>query len=265
MSLRNLAIATGCVLLFSSPIVSNWLTSWSAPEWDKPMNRQRPLSKIAHQVAVEDTLRVRLLQVVNSRGTVVIEIGADGFDDGAISVGGSNGRLGVAIDIDGAGSGRMVIRNPSSSAAGGLAIDADEGPTLSLIRDSQTVAGFNAVDGMIVLHRPSPSTSIGAITGFNTDGEPVVAIDDGRNSATLHDNEMQIRVSSAGRRQSVVRAFANEAQEGRVETYDEDGSTIWSSSWGGGSDSGLLGDLNGDNTVDFTDFLIFARQFGRTN
>ena len=54
-----------------------------------------------------------------------------------------------------------------------------------------------------------------------------------------------------------------------AENLTKDGDLRWSSemTYGGGgpSQSGLLGDFDGDGDVDFTDFLTFASNFGKTS
>ena len=52
---------------------------------------------------------------------------------------------------------------------------------------------------------------------------------------------------------------------GIAQTYSRDGSVRWSSEMSSGGQTGLLGDFDGDGDVDFTDFLVFAQNFGKTS
>ena len=53
-----------------------------------------------------------------------------------------------------------------------------------------------------------------------------------------------------------------------METREDSGLLRWSSEMepggSGGTSSGLIGDFDGDGDVDFTDFLTFAGNFGKT-
>ena len=51
-------------------------------------------------------------------------------------------------------------------------------------------------------------------------------------------------------------AQVDESGNGVVRTFDAQGEPTWAS-------VGLLGDLNVDGRVDFADFVIFAKEFGK--
>ena len=93
----------------------------------------------------------------------------------------------------------------------------------------------------------------------------------GTGSATLGIDTMNVgrmTISNEGGT-DVVEAFAKDGS-GQIEVKTSSGINIWASddipsvSVMTGDSTGLLGDLDNDGDVDFTDFLVFAQNFGRS-
>ena len=94
---------------------------------------------------------------------------------------------------------------------------------------------------------------------FNADGKAVYYA----GSSTVSTGLMAT-YNPAGER--VVFAGTTASGKGILQVSDEQGRETWSSDKPGGTSSTLptkVGDLDGDNDVDFNDFLLFATNFGK--
>ena len=238
----------------SPELISEWTVS-NQPEGEA-------LSKRA--LAAGDTMTVGLLRIVNQEGKVVGEFGYGAEGNGGLTVNNKNEKLTVLITGDNAG-GSLFAFDASRRAVVSMGADDDTPGNGFLITQgaSGSFAGFFASEAgdaaMNVYNRDgSPVAAVGA----NADGhggllilsdseQPIAAIDAGAN------DKGSLRIS--GRK---FEAFVDENGNGVAQTRSEADSIRWSSET---PSDGLLGDLDGNGEVDFADFVIFARNFGKTS
>lgn len=235
-----------------------------------PETEEGRLSKTAH--AAGDVLQVSELQIVNEKGTLVGVIGYDSAGDGVMVVLNSSGKAVSGLGVDGSGHGTLSILNASERVI--AAMGADESREANGWVDVRSASGSAAgffVDevgdaAMTVLNRDGKTVSAigvdesghGVLGILNASGLPIAAMvadEDG--------------VGALGISEGKFGAFVDENGNGVAETLTKDGSVRWSSEMTSGdgtpTSSGLLGDLDGDGDVDFTDFLTFAANFGKTS
>ncbi len=225
------------------------------------------------QIQTVETLQVQGIEVINSTGQVVVSIAADSGDNGLLSVFNSDSlrvvSLGVSRSAGFVGVGDSIGALGAAVTAnifGGqfAAFNALGLPVVSLRVSSLTGAGFL---NLFSVEGPFPGSFVdgnGAFGIFNTDTEgqlaALLALNQGDRGDFVLGNEDGV---------NIVRAYADSTGGGRIEVRNAAGDTTWSSDDPPSSDSGgptssaLPGDLDGDGDVDFSDFVIFAQNFGK--
>ena len=236
------------------------------------------------------------LSILNASERFIAGVGSDGTDkaNGLIEVGGESGSF-AGFAVDNTGNAWMVTANRDGGIVSGLGADESGHGFLSIFNASgKVIAAVGADDTEKANGSMGVLGESGAFAGFGVDeaGDALMAVSnrDGKAVSLIGADEdghgflivldvgerilagMGADASGAGAlgiSDGRFRAFVNENGDGVAETTTKDGSVRWSSEMtsGGGAppSSGLLGDLDGDGDVDFTDFVTFAANFGKTS
>jgi hypothetical protein len=223
-------------------------------------------------------VQVTEIQVVNSRGAIVGIIGSDSAGDGFILIGNHVGEAAVKIGIDSASDGEISILeknitvsslgvdNNGNGVIGVTSSDVKLGSAVLTIDDTGDGSlGITNKNGAVSAALGVDAKGNGALGILNSEEQPIAALaaDDSGNG--------QLGVGEGGK-QAVVKASVSSSGVGIIETKNQSQSTQWSSqspvtgSTGntGDNSSKLLGDLDNDGDVDFSDFLRFAANFGKS-
>ena len=167
----------------------------------------------------------------------------------------------------------MVIDSGSESNAGAVILSVDQAGngSASAVSASGSIVGLG-VDAagdaaVLVTNKEGVLTSIlgvdinghGVMGILNASGRPIAAMaadDAGNGVLGIEDGKFFAHLDAAG--------------NGVAETRGQNQTLRWSSEMapaggGGGTPSGLIGDLDQDGDVDFNDFLIFTANFGKTS
>ena len=189
------------------------------------------------------------IAVFNTENKPVIGFGIDANGHGALRISNAEGGVIAAIGADQTedANGWMDVRNQSGPAAG-FSVDADgDGVVIAGNRDGDPasimgangnghgIIGFRNASGRVVAGMGADSTGIGGLS-----------IEGGRFGATVDGNG-----------------------NGVAATRANNGEVRWSSEAPAvgdtGTSTGLIGDFDGDGDVDFSDFLTFTANFGKTS
>ena len=189
------------------------------------------------------------MAIVNKGGTLVSLVGVDKSGHGGLNIFNASERVlaGMGADTSDDAKGWIEVQGSSGSAAG-LAVDAQGDPFMGVLnKNGKSVAVFGVDEN-----------GHGALGILNASQQPVVGMGADRSGVG------QLAIS-AGK----FKAYVDKNGNGVAETQKQNGSLRWSSEpssgGSGGTSSGLLGDLDQDGDVDFTDFLRFAANFGKTS
>lgn len=189
------------------------------------------------------------IAVFNTENNPVTGFGIDANGHGALRIWNGSGGIVAAIGADETedANGWMDVRNKSGPAAG-LSVDADgDGLVIAGNRDGDgaSIMGANE-NGHGIIGFRNASGRVVAAMGADSTGIGVLNIEGGR-----------------------FRAFVDGNANGVAETRANDGSIRWSSEASPvgdtGTSTGLIGDFDGDGDVDFSDFLTFTANFGKTS
>ena len=236
-----------------------------------------------------------VLTIRNASEKIISGIGSDGTDkgNGIIQVNGESksfSRLGVnetgnafvsvsnksgvfvsGIVADERGHGLLTVSNVSGShmASVGAHASGEGNGVLGVLGESGIFAelAVSEVLGATLRVSNKNGRAVSAI-GADENGHGILGILNvlGLPVAAIGADDNGVGILNIGRKFGV---FVNEHGTGVAETLTSNGSVRWSSEMtpGGGAppQSGLLGDLDGDGDVDFTDFLVFAQNFGKTS
>jgi len=205
--------------------------------WSSYLNLKSEALSLRKQIVTQpagNVIQVTEIQILNANGQQVGTIGTDSAGDGLILLGDVSGRPQVAMSVDDTGAGLLTAFN--SAGAQAVVVGTD-------------VAG----DGFIGVGNNAGGLASTIGVGVSGGGFLGVANAAGTGGATL----------------GVIQAFVK-GNNGQIDVKTSTGISIWASdnvptvSIGSGDPSGLLGDLDndGDVDVDFTDFLVFAQNFG---
>lgn len=221
-----------------------------------------------------DTRGNGALEIVNSLERTTVSMGADESEhaNGWISVGSASQASIQSLVLE-SGVVAIGIVNSDGNVAALLGSSENGNGVFKILNRSGNIvidAGatevghggldiFNASGGIAaaVGHVKSEYIHGGVLGVFNADGLPVASMQsDERGKGEL--------VIDRGR----FAAYVDDNGNGIVETREESGLLRWSSEMvpggNGGTSSVLMGDFDGDGDVDFTDFLTFAGNFGKT-
>ena len=201
---------------------------------------------------VGSVIQVTEIQILNANGQQVGSIGTDDAGDGIILLGDASGRPQAAISVDADGAGLFTVFNSAGTQAVIVATD---------------VAG----DGFIGVGNSAGGLASQIGVGVSGGGFIGVANTAGTGGASLGVDTLNVGhlaiSNEAGT--DVIEAFVK-GGNGQIDVKTSTGISIWASdnvptiSVGSGDPSGLLGDFDNDGDVDFTDFLVFAQNFGRS-
>jgi hypothetical protein len=223
--------------------------------WSTYLNlKEKPLS-LAKQIVTQpagNVIQVTEIQILNADGGQVGLIGTDEAGDGIIFLGDVTGRPQAAMSVDADGAGLFTVFNGGGAQAAIVASDQAGDGFIGVGNNAGNLASTMAVG----------ATGAGFLSVSNTDG---IA------GATLGVDTLNVgRLSIANETGTeVIQAYAR-GGNGQVDVSTSSGVNIWASddvpsvSANPADPSGLLGDLDNDGDVDFTDFLVFAQNFGRS-
>ena len=209
---------------------------------------------------------------VIENNTSVAGMGADQAGNGLVASSNASGSSFVVLSSDQAGNAGLIVGTASESGAGAaiLGVDQAGNGSISAISASGSISGLGVDQagdaGVLVTNREGVLTSVlgvdenghGVMGILNASGRPIAAMAaDGAGNGVLgiEGGKFLARVDSVG--------------NGVAETRGQNEILRWSSEipsgGGGGTPSGLIGDLDQDGDVDFNDFLIFTSNFGKTS
>ena len=186
---------------------------------------------------------------------------------------GGNGTLVVASD-----GGESALSLFSTESGGALAVHSAEGNGVAILGANSagsaalgilspqgerlvTAEGTQNGHGQLVV-TDAEGQKVGIVRGIlgirNADGEIVLSAAAGKNGSGV------LRVFSPGL-QELVSAGTDSVGNGILVIHSKEGEVLWRSDQAMGiTPNVLLGDLDDDGDVDFTDFLTFAANFGRS-
>ena len=196
-------------------------------------------------------------------GAVILSIDETG--NGSVSAVSSSGALAL-LGTDGSGNAGLVVGSSSESGAGAVILSVDQAGngSVSTASASGSIVGLGIDDSgdaaVLLTNREGVLTSI---LGVDVNGHGVMGIlnASGRPIAAM---------AAVGIEDGKFFAHLDTLDNGVAETRGQNQTLRWSSEMapaggGGGTPSGLIGDLDQDGDVDFNDFLIFTANFGKTS
>ena len=172
------------------------------------------------------------------------------FESGVVAIGivNSKGNVASLLGSSETGNGVFKLLNSSGNVTVDAGVTVDGHGELDIFNTS---GGIAAAVGYV----KAENVHGGVLGVFNADGLPVTSM--------YSDDRAYGVLSLEGGK---FAAYVDDNGNGVAETRDESGLLRWSSELdsrgNGGTSSGLIGDFDGD--VDFTDFLTFAGNFGKT-
>ena len=211
------------------------------------------------------------ISVIKNNASVA-GMGADQAGNGLVASSNASGSSFTLLGADDSGNAGLIVRGSSESGTGAVILGLDEAGNGSV--SASSASGSIAVLGVdeagdaevLVANREGVLTSVlgvdenghGVMGILNASGRPIVAMaadDAGNGVLGIEGGKFLAHVDSVG--------------NGVAETRGQNQLLRWSSeitpTGGGGTPSGLIGDLDQDGDVDFADFLIFTSNFGKTS
>ncbi len=202
----------------------------------------------------------------------VAGMGIDQAGNGVVASSSASGSSFVVLSSDQAGNAGVIVGSGSESSAGAVILGVDQAGNgaMNAVSASGSIVGLG-VDAagdaaVLVTNREGILTSV---LGVDENGHGVMGIlnASGRPIAAMAADEAGNGV--LGIDGGKFRAHVDAAGNGVAETRGQDQNLRWSSETpsvgSGGTPSGLIGDLDQDGDVDFSDFLIFTTNFGKTS
>lgn len=202
-------------------------------------------------------------------GAVIL--GLDETGNGLVSTISTSGSLAL-LGTDGSGNAGLIVGSGSESSASAVILGVDQAGNgaMSAVSAAGSIVGLGvdeAGDAAVLLtNREGVLTSV---LGVDENGHGVMGIlnASGRPIAAMAADEAGNGV--LGIEGGRFRAYIDSTGNGVAETRGQNQILRWSSeitpTGGGGTPSGLIGDLDQDGDVDFNDFLIFTSNFGKTS
>lgn len=205
-----------------------------------------------------------------SGGGAVI-LGLDETGNGLMSTISASGSLAL-LGADDSGNAGMILSTESESGTGAVILSVDDAGngSVSAVSASGSIVGLGideAGDAAVLL--TNREGVLASALGVDENGHGVMGIlnASGRPIAAMAADEAGNGV--LGIEGGKFHAHVDAAGNGVAETRGENQILRWSSETpsggGGGTPSGLIGDLDQDGDVDFNDFLIFTSNFGKTS
>ena len=203
----------------------------------------------------------------------VAGMGIDQAGNGLVASSNASGSSFVVLSSDQAGNAGLIVGSGSESSAGAVILGVDQAGNgaMNAVSASGSIVGLG-VDAagdaaVLVTNREGVLASVlgvdenghGVMGILNASGRPIAAMaadDAGNGVLGIEGGKFRAHVDAAG--------------NGVAETRGQNQTLRWSSEapsggGGGGTPSGLIGDLDQDGDVDFSDFLIFTANFGKTS
>ena len=203
-------------------------------------------------------------------GAVILDL--DEMGNGLVSTISASGSL-AFLGTDGSGNAGLIVGSGSESSAGAVILGVDQAGNgaMSAVSASGSIVGIGvdeAGDAAVLL--TNREGVLASVLGVDENGHGVMGIlnASGRPIAAMAADDAGNGV--LGIEGGKFRAHVDAAGNGVAETRGQNEILRWSSEMapaggGGGTPSGLIGDLDQDGDVDFNDFLIFTSNFGRTS
>ena len=208
--------------------------------------------------------------VLRREGAVIL--GIDDAGNGTVSTITASGAR-TLLGTDGAGNAGLIVGSGSETGAGAVILGVDQAGNgaMNVVSASGSIAGLGVDEAgdasVLVTNKEGILTSVlgvdenghGVMGILNASGRPIAAMaadESGNGVLGIEDGKFFAHVDSVG--------------NGVAETRGQNEIIRWSSEMapaggGGGTPSGLIGDLDQDGDVDFNDFLIFTSNFGKTS
>ena len=205
-------------------------------------------------------------------GAGAVILGLDETGNGLVSTVSTSGSLAL-LGADNSGNAGLIVGTASESGAGAVILGLDNAGngSVSATSASGSIVGLGideAGDAAVLLtNREGVLTSVlgvdenghGVMGILNASGRPIAAMtadDAGNGVLGIEGGKFFARIDTAG--------------NGVAETRGQNqilrlSSELTPVGGGGGTPSGLIGDLDQDGDVDFNDFLIFTANFGKTS
>ena len=209
---------------------------------------------------------------VIKNNTSVAGMGADQAGNGLVASSNVSGSSFAALSANNAGNAGLIVGGSSESGTGAVILGLDNAGNGSVgtISASGSIVGLG-VDAagdaaVLVRNREGILTSV---LGVDENGHGVMGIlnASGRAIAAMAADAAGNGV--LGIEGGKFLAHVDSVGNGVAETRGQNQILRWSSeitlTGGGGTPSGLIGDLDQDGDVDFADFLIFTSNFGKTS
>lgn len=243
-----LAVVAACISVAAGvvPVRTSWDTHLSLKPDGLALNKQIVTQPVGQVIQVAE------IQVLNANGQQVGIIGSDSAGDGIFLLADASGRPQAAVSVDANGAGIFTAFNTAGA-------------------QTVVVATDGSGDGFIGVGNAAGGLASTVGVGASGGGLVGVANSAGTGGATLGIDTLNVgRLSISNESGTdVVEAYAK-GGNGQIEVKTSSGIKIWASddpppiSQNPGDPSGLLGDLDNDGDVDFSDFLVFAQNFGKS-
>ncbi len=201
-------------------------------------------------------------------GAVIL--GLDETGNGLVSTISTSGSLAL-LGADNTGNAGMIIGTASESGTGVVVLGVDDvgNGSVSAVSASGSIVDLGideAGDAAVLL--TNREGVLASVLGVDENGHGIMGIlnASGRPIAAMAADEAGNGV--LGIEGGRFRAYVDSTGNGVAETRGQNQILRWSSEitpTGGGTPSGLIGDLDQDGDVDFNDFLIFTSNFGKTS
>lgn len=199
-------------------------------------------------------------------------MGVDQAGNGVIASSNASGSSFTLLSTHESGNAGLVVGSSSEMGAGAVILSVDNAGngSASAVSASGSIAGFGvdaAGDAAVLI--TNREGVLASVLGVDENGHGVMGIlnASGRSIAAMAADEAGNGV--LGIEGGKFRAHIDSTGNGVAETRGQNQILRWSSeirpTGGGGTPSGLIGDLDQDGDVDFNDFLIFTSNFGKTS
>ena len=223
----------------------------------------------------EDTLRISVLEIINSAGTPVLVLSSDVAGNGslqwydhqkirvgALGVGDGENRLITELTLfDFEGDPAIALNSRERTFGSSIGVFSKKGFD---VEGEFAVAGMGNLDGVFGFStfgerqgRDFSSTLMGDFTNEEDPTSLIGSLDDNETFTGFWNQggkDAQFRVMNS-KGKAVVLAGLDSMGDGYLKTFDSDSKPTWES-------NSAPGDLDGDGDVDFNDFVIFAKIFG---
>ena len=202
----------------------------------------------------------------------VAGMGVDQAGNGVVAASNALGSSFTLLGADDSGNAGLIVGTASESGTGVVILGVDDvgNGSVSAVSASGSIVDLGideAGDAAVLL--TNREGVLASVLGVDENGHGIMGIlnASGRPIAAMAADEAGNGV--LGIEGGKFRAYIDSTGNGVAETRGQNQILRWSSeirpTGGGGTPSGLIGDLDQDGDVDFNDFLIFTSNFGKTS